>query len=634
VTPIVGGFVVVWDESEDSDVGLSRGLFEIQVATDSNFNAIAKAVRVAGMIGSIDGLASDTNYWIRVAAIDSSGNQSDWTNGPANPYQTAKITTTQITDNAITTPKLSAGSIDSTKIVTAGLDAAVIKFGTMSGARIQTGTLTADSIGTGTISVSTSINVAGEIKVGNTTNGVYLNSSGLTGYAAGSQIFRIDVVSGTAFFGGSLSSGVSINSPVISGGTITGMTIRTGPIGSRRVEMSSSFMPYVYFYSSTEAAPARIGTDTYTAADGSGRDQLSILSADFGFGTSSIRFRSGAPTEQSYLQVNSAGLMDLNSGPPGFRMTGGRLELSQHLLVNNSNNADQPLTVYAPGQATNWRFIKTGDGHLGIAAGQNILIKFLIGATARLDIRTANDGDYAPLKASTVETTGAITAGGGATINGQLNATQIGITGQSVVDFGKPISGTYFTTTGTVYCGAVSSSGNVNGNNLIATNTVQASGSMYTNGNYTCNYQSNGVYWPSYSSSIAGTGATGGGIDVRGTRGYGEVYAWAYYQNGGGWQSFSDIKLKQNVAKTPRKVLADVLKTPVYEFEYKTEPGRTVMGFVAQDAPGYLVQKVNRDDELNETLAISLGEQVAVLWKAIQELAAEVELLKKRPVPA
>ena len=95
----------------------------------------------------------------------------------------------------------------------------------------------------------------------------------------------------------------------------------------------------------------------------------------------------------------------------------------------------------------------------------------------------------------------------------------------------------------------------------------------------------------------------------------------------------SDKDLKQNITIFEKPIesdtaLAAVKKTSPKFFEYKDEEeDNSYLGFIAQDLPAELV---HIGDQEKNMLGYSLNEMVAFLWKAVQELAEQVDILEQK----
>ena len=99
-------------------------------------------------------------------------------------------------------------------------------------------------------------------------------------------------------------------------------------------------------------------------------------------------------------------------------------------------------------------------------------------------------------------------------------------------------------------------------------------------------------------------------------------------------QSFSDIKLKENI-KDFKNGLDAILKLKPVTFDWKDkERGSNHTGFIAQDVEKIIPNAVNKrkkleDDNLNEYLSIDNSQIIATLTKAVQEQQKQINELKE-----
>ena len=98
----------------------------------------------------------------------------------------------------------------------------------------------------------------------------------------------------------------------------------------------------------------------------------------------------------------------------------------------------------------------------------------------------------------------------------------------------------------------------------------------------------------------------------------------------------SDKRAKENIQPADFSALDIVNRLPVYTFNYKNNPN-TVPGLIAQDLlkaelPLELVNNKNASGEKDDYMSIRESKLIYILWKAIQEQQAEIELLKKYQV--
>ena len=100
------------------------------------------------------------------------------------------------------------------------------------------------------------------------------------------------------------------------------------------------------------------------------------------------------------------------------------------------------------------------------------------------------------------------------------------------------------------------------------------------------------------------------------------------------FNAISDKRAKSNITPTQFSALTVVKNLPIYTFNYNNKPEDTVIGLVAQEAAEYdldgfnMVDNLNASGENNDFMQMKESKLVYVLWKAVQELSAEVESLK------
>lgn len=205
-----------WDQNTEPDVVGAEGTYKVDVSTNNTFTAIVKTNYTAGQVTAFEDLTANTAYFVRVAAIDSSGNQG--------PYSTTASATTGVVTNG----DIIAGTITGDRIFAASITAAQITVGTITGNLIAANTIDAHSITTSTLDVADVTINGGSIKIGSPpTTGIVLNSAGLRAYSGGSTTFILDSSTGNATFTG------TINSSIINAGAITGAVIKTASSGKR-----------------------------------------------------------------------------------------------------------------------------------------------------------------------------------------------------------------------------------------------------------------------------------------------------------------------------------------------------------------------------------------------------------------
>jgi len=92
------------------------------------------------------------------------------------------------------------------------------------------------------------------------------------------------------------------------------------------------------------------------------------------------------------------------------------------------------------------------------------------------------------------------------------------------------------------------------------------------------------------------------------------------------FQTSSDYRLKEDLQDF--KGFDKVSKIPVYDFKWKTDESRSY-GVMAHELEEVLPQAVNGDKDAKEMQSVDYSKIVPLLVKSIQELKAEVDLLKQ-----
>jgi hypothetical protein len=128
----VAGFnniIAYWSRNTESDVDLGRGTYQFQLSTSNTFSPLTQDRTITGTVASFTGLTTGTTYYVRVRAIDSSGNIGAWsTTTTAVP---GKINAqTSITDGTIVGDLIAATTIVGDKLITNTIDADRLKTNT------------------------------------------------------------------------------------------------------------------------------------------------------------------------------------------------------------------------------------------------------------------------------------------------------------------------------------------------------------------------------------------------------------------------------------------------------------------------------------------------------------------------
>lgn len=358
--------VAQWTQSSDVDVIDGRGQYQVQLATDSGFVTVVKTVYVGGTIAAFADLTTGTPYWVRVKAIDETGNQGSFTAGAS------------ATPGAAGGTDIANGVLTSTHIVTAGLDAAVVKFGTMSGDRITANTLDVATLKTSTLTAKDIIlGSGGQLKTASLAPGIVLNSQGLSLYNSSAvRTVFLDSATGSATFTGTVSGST------ITGGTIVGSTYKSASTG-QRMEIATdvvanwmrTFSPI--FGGGDPYLPGRYFSDVF-AASNIGRTYLRPPYATSGSGQTYLGLESGDSSLQEEGLVVFGTTNPADGTGPQFQMTRtastffdcGALNVFGTLAVGGGNVV-RATTFQGPGGAAGQvqcfsanRLAATWDGQL------------------------------------------------------------------------------------------------------------------------------------------------------------------------------------------------------------------------------------------------------------------------------
>lgn len=90
----------------------------------------------------------------------------------------------------------------------------------------------------------------------------------------------------------------------------------------------------------------------------------------------------------------------------------------------------------------------------------------------------------------------------------------------------------------------------------------------------------------------------------------------------------SSRKFKEDIKPCCDSKLKLVKNTPIYNFKFKKDESKKInTGFIVEESPDSITATLEEEDTKQ---GISLMDTVATLWKAVQELSSEVDVLKNR----
>lgn len=391
VTAGIQSLVATWNESTAEDVKNGHGIYEVQIDTANTFNTVnLRSVRTSGTITSWTDLDPDTTYYVRVKAIDSSGNEGVWSatgsgvtgSAEGRDFTLNPIQTTEIADNAITSPKVAANAIEAGHLVTGtavitgtaqiadaiinsakiiSLDAALVTFGTMSGDRIAANSMDVGALKASTLSARTiTLAADGRFLANGASGSLYIDGTGIQLFDAinggGTRTVYLDTATGNASFTGEITA---------TSGTISGqLTIDS----SGHILIVGSQASVTFGSTALGAFPGLMwtGTANYNAAEG----RLGYIAGSevVGLGTLTIQ----GPTHDSYgadtgprinLVDNRAGTGQrrVSIDQADLEVTGGDLILNNNDLLGVAS-IDLGSYLELSGHRLEWNSSSGGTG--------------------------------------------------------------------------------------------------------------------------------------------------------------------------------------------------------------------------------------------------------------------------------
>ena len=241
---------VSWDENTEADMEFGLGQYRVQLASDAGFGTIVADKKVGALVTTFADLVTDTEYWVRVAAVDTSGNESSFSSSVN--ATTGEVQGTDIADLAITNAKIANATIESAKMVDLEVNKLIAGTGFVNELTVATGGAikSSDYDAAPTVNgwfIGTNSAVFNNVTIRGTLSGATGTFAGSLSAATGTFAGSLSAASGT--FSGDISgangtftgnlSGSTITGATITGTTVTGGTVRTASSGTR-VELQSS----------------------------------------------------------------------------------------------------------------------------------------------------------------------------------------------------------------------------------------------------------------------------------------------------------------------------------------------------------------------------------------------------------
>ena len=128
----VAGFnniIAYWNRNTEGDVDLGRGTYQFQLSTSGSFSPLSQDRTITGTVASFTGLTTGTTYYVRVRAIDSSGNIGAWS-ATATAVPGKINAQSSITDGTIVGDLVAANTLVGDKLIANTIDADRLKTNT------------------------------------------------------------------------------------------------------------------------------------------------------------------------------------------------------------------------------------------------------------------------------------------------------------------------------------------------------------------------------------------------------------------------------------------------------------------------------------------------------------------------
>jgi hypothetical protein len=179
--------VVTFDPSANVDVIGGKGLYEVQIDTVNTFDGPnVQTIRTTSWVVAFQGIETEDDYYARVSAIDSSGNQGPW--------------------STVAGPAAVGGVIED--MIVGAFSAAKITYGEMDGDRIAANTASIGILETSSLTSADITLAGGSFRAGSPpTTGLLINSQGIRLYQGGVQTITLDATTGAATFRGNITGG-------------------------------------------------------------------------------------------------------------------------------------------------------------------------------------------------------------------------------------------------------------------------------------------------------------------------------------------------------------------------------------------------------------------------------------------
>ncbi len=267
----IRSITVSWNENTEDDMQFGLGQYRLQISDDSGFSNIIQDKKVGALVTTFSDLETNVQYYVRIASVDTSGNESAFSGFVT--ATTGEVQGTDIANLAITNAKIANSTIGFAKIIELQANQLIAGSGFINALTVASGgSISSANYNAGTAGWRITNNNAefNNVTIRGTLDGATGSFSGSLSAATGSFLGSITGASGN--FSGSITGATgdfdgTVDANNINAGTIEGSTIKTGATGSNRIEMTTGNT--LTWYNSSNNILCQFGDNgTYFEMDG------------------------------------------------------------------------------------------------------------------------------------------------------------------------------------------------------------------------------------------------------------------------------------------------------------------------------------------------------------------------------
>jgi hypothetical protein len=419
VAAAIRTLTAVWNENAEPDVVDGHGSYDVQIATDVGFTTGLRGQRISGTIVSFADLVTGVTYYVRVRAVDSSGNEGAWsavanaTTGQvvSGDIFAAAITNVQLADNAVIAAKIATDAVTSPAIQAAAITTAKIANLAVTTALIDAAAVTTAKIAN--LAVTTALIDDAAITNAKIAN-LAVDNAKIAALAVDSAKIADAAITTVKIGDAQITSAkiISITADKIAAGSITAATITISSAGVLRAGRTSTPFHYMLF-------------------DSNGIRMWKSGSAAFTGGTLSLE-ANVATGNISMVGVITATTLTLT----GSGTIQGSLAVTGDITITTGN------MIWQKGVDT-WKLFLHSSGPLQFMYGVTPQAWININGAAQFNGLVTCYGLTLPAGTNLIVTSGTSTLNGTVSVTGQIHSTDwfraSGAKGLYVTDYGQGI---------------------------------------------------------------------------------------------------------------------------------------------------------------------------------------------------